>query len=53
MSDLCRQHYRLATGESLTPSPKKTASPGFKRGGKVAKNAGGALYRKGGKARGR
>lgn len=50
MSDSCRQHYQLATGKGLTKAPSSKGSPGFKRGGAVKRNAGGAMYRKGGKA---
>lgn len=32
MSENCRQHYKLATGEPLT-KPPKGPNPGFARGG--------------------
>jgi hypothetical protein len=35
MSEDCRQHYRLATGEGLTAAPPKNPTPGFKKGGRV------------------
>lgn len=35
MSKDCRQHYQLATGESLASDPPKTSNPGFKKGGRV------------------
>lgn len=51
MSDQAvRQRYRLGTGGGEAPTPPKTANPGFKRGGTAKKQAGGQVYRKGGKA---
>lgn len=45
-----RQRYKLATGAPLQSSPPRTAgTPGFKKGGAVRKQAGGSLYKKGGK----
>lgn len=46
-----RQHHKLATGSALDSSPARTAgTPGFKKGGPVRKQAGGSMYKKGGKA---
>lgn len=46
-----RQHYKLATGSGLDKPPARTAgTPGFRKGGSVRKQAGGSVYRKGGKA---
>lgn len=46
-----RQHYDIATGGSGDKTPAKTAgTPGFRKGGTVKKQGGGAPYRKGGKS---
>lgn len=51
MSDQAvRQRYRLGTGGGEQSAPAKTANPGFKRGGMAKKQAGGQVYRKGGKS---
>lgn len=39
MSDAVRQRYGLATGKGLTPAPSKSATPGYRNGGKVSKPA--------------
>lgn len=45
-----RQHYDIATGGGEKKTPAKTAgTPGFRKGGPVRKQAGGSVYRKGGK----
>lgn len=47
-----RQHYKLATGESLQKKAEGPPSrPQYAGGGAVKKNAGGAVYHKGGKKR--
>ena len=52
MSDQAvRQRYRLATGSGLTPAPPSKPNPGFRKGGTVRKQAGGATYKTGGKKR--
>lgn len=55
MSDQAvRQRYRLATGGGQNSPPPKTSNPGYRSGGTVKKQAGGACYSKGGKpSRGR
>lgn len=45
MSELCRQHYRLALNEPLEKTPKGP-QPGYAKGGKVSKRTG---HMKGGK----
>jgi hypothetical protein len=40
MSDTSeRQHYRLATGQGLTPPPPKGGHSGYAKGGKVMKKS--------------
>jgi hypothetical protein len=53
MSELTRQHYRLAMNEPLNKTPGGP-TPGYKKGGKVMAKMkrmgvqkGGAMYRKG------
>lgn len=45
MSENCRQHYKLATGEPLT-KPPKGPNPGFARGGflRMSRNKSGGGY---------
>lgn len=35
MSDNCRQHYRMATGENIGTPAKTPGNPGFAKGGHV------------------
>lgn len=45
-----RQRYQIATGGGPKTSPPRTeGTPGFKKGGTVRKQAGGAMYKRGGK----
>lgn len=30
-----RQHYRVATGQGLSPAPNPKPNPGYKKGGRV------------------
>lgn len=51
MSNATRQHYNLATGQSLTPQPSRAGSPGFKKGGKVGGKMSGKMSGSKGKGR--